>query len=103
MSTNQIITLKLSPADEEKLYHLFRENRCEAPPYAKWQLRPENCVITCYESGKTVFQGKDAEVYASAFTKQESSSLMPQAATKSAQATTSDRSAYAQRSSKRKM
>ena len=30
-------------------------------------MKLENCQITCYSSGKVVFQGKDAEVYASPF------------------------------------
>ena len=63
-----VITLKLSPAQEEKLFQTFERNRSKAPQYAKWQLRCENCVITCYNSGKTVFQGNDAEVYVSPFT-----------------------------------
>lgn len=67
MST-QSITLKLSREEEQKLYDAFKEQEHHpAPAYAKWQLRPENCVITCYTSGKTLFQGKDALVYASAF------------------------------------
>ena len=66
MSTNTI-TLKLTSAQEEKLYQTWHEYLHTAPAYARWQLRPENCVITCYNSGKTVFQGKDALVYASPF------------------------------------
>lgn len=62
-----IYSLKLTPAQENKLYHAWRDSKAPAPQYAKWQLRPENCVITCYASGKTVFQGKDASVYASPF------------------------------------
>ena len=65
MSTT--ITLKLTPEQEEKLFAAFRESQTRAPAYARWQLRVENCVITCYESGKTVFQGKDAAVYAAPF------------------------------------
>lgn len=67
MSTQTVRTLKLSREDEQKLYNAWREYEAKTPPYARFQLRPENCVITCYESGKTVFQGKDAEVYASPF------------------------------------
>ncbi|MFI3284305.1 MAG: ribonuclease HIII [Erysipelotrichaceae bacterium] len=37
------------------------------PPYALFQLKCEQCTITCYESKKVVFQGKDALVYASPF------------------------------------
>ncbi len=61
------ITLKLNEAQQKKLYAAFADTKTTPPAYAKWQLRPENCVITCYNSGKTVFQGKDAEIYASPF------------------------------------
>ena len=61
------ITLKLNEEQQKKLYDTFYETRTAPPAYAKWQLRPEGCVITCYTSNKTVFQGKDAEVYASPF------------------------------------
>jgi ribonuclease HIII len=67
MSENTVITLKLGSVNEQKLYNAFQETAVTPPQYAKWQLRPENCVITCYTSGKTVFQGKDAKVYASPF------------------------------------
>ena len=63
------ITLVLSPEDASRLYKTFQDSASPAPQYAEWQLRPENCVITRYNSGKTVFQGKDAEIYASAFQK----------------------------------
>lgn len=66
--SNSVITLQLNQAQEEKLYQTFRSSAAaKVPPYARWQLRPEGCVITCYTSGKTVFQGKDAAVYASSF------------------------------------
>ena len=61
------ITLKLNESQQKKLYETFVDTKTAPPAYAKWQLRPENCVITCYNSGKTVFQGKDAEIYASPF------------------------------------
>ena len=64
---NNTITLKLKSIQEEKLFKTFSEFQTTPPQYAKWQLKPENCVITCYTSGKTVFQGKDANVYAAAF------------------------------------
>ena len=63
------ITLKLSESDQNRLFETFCDTAGSAPAYAKWQLRPENCVITCYNSGKVVFQGKDAEIYAAAFQK----------------------------------
>lgn len=64
---NNTITLKLKSFQEEQLFKTFSEFQTTPPQYAKWQLKPENCVITCYTSGKTVFQGKDANVYAAAF------------------------------------
>ena len=64
---NNTITLKLKSIQEEQLFKTFGEFQTTPPQYAKWQLKPENCVITCYTSGKTVFQGKDANVYAAAF------------------------------------
>lgn len=70
MSMNNVITLKLSSTQEEQLFQTFQSSAVKAPAYAKWQLKVENCVITCYESEKTVFQGKDAEIYASAFHEQ---------------------------------
>ena len=63
------ITLVLSDAQLEKLHQTFIETEVKAPAYALYHLRPENCVITAYQSKKVVFQGKDAEIYASAFTK----------------------------------
>ena len=73
------ITLVLTPPEAQRLYTTFAEHRCAPPAYAEWQLRVENCVITRYTSGKTVFQGKDAEVYAAAFRKPESGPVLPQA------------------------
>ena len=35
------------------------------PPYAKWQAKDGDTVITLYESGKVVFQGKDADLASS--------------------------------------
>lgn len=66
MTNQTIISLELTEQEQQKLYSLFREfQSTKTPPYALWQLRPENCVITCYQSGKTVFQGKDAHIYSS--------------------------------------
>ena len=74
------ITLKLNETQQKKLYGAFSETKTDPPAYAKWQIRPENCVITCYLSGKTVFQGKDAEIYASPFqSEQFSDIILPQA------------------------
>lgn len=62
-----VYTLHLTSSQEEKLFETWKEHASKAPQYTKFQLRCENCVITCYQSGKTVFQGKDALVYASPF------------------------------------
>ena len=77
---NNTITLKLKSIQEEQLFKTFSEFQTTPPQYAKWQLKPENCVITCYTSGKTVFQGKDANVYAAAFMQVQDE--IPNAATK---------------------
>ncbi len=74
-----VITLKLLPEQRQKLLHTFYEERTDKiPAYAEFQLRCENCVITSYASGKVVFQGSDAEVYASPFMVQDSG-MFPQA------------------------
>ncbi|MCR4951229.1 MAG: ribonuclease HIII [Solobacterium sp.] len=67
MNTRTTITLNLNRDQSEKLYQAFFECARTAPPYAEWSLKCENCTITRYLSGKTVFQGPDAEVYASPF------------------------------------
>ena len=61
--TNQIITLKLTEEQIQKLGDAFASNKSsKVPPYAYYQLKCEDCVITAYTSGKVVFQGKDAEI-----------------------------------------
>ncbi len=69
------ITLTLTDQQITQLKNTFPESLTKAPQYARFQLRVENCVITAYESRKVVFQGKDAEIYASAFQKQTSVSV----------------------------
>ena len=57
--TNQIITLKLTEEQIQKLGDAFASNKSsKVPPYAYYQLKCEDCVITAYTSGKVVFQGK---------------------------------------------
>lgn len=36
----------------------------KTPPYAIYQIKTDDCVITAYESGKIVFQGEGADFYA---------------------------------------
>lgn len=62
------ISCSLTTAQIEKLRQTFSDSLvAKTPPYALYQLKPENCTITAYTSGKVVFQGKDAQIYAAAF------------------------------------
>lgn len=62
------ITLQLNPTQREKLKKTWAEYiALKTPPYSEYQCKLENCTITSYLSGKVVFQGKDAEIYASPF------------------------------------
>lgn len=61
-------TMKLNPKqinDLKKRYQSF-PMRTDIP-YAHFQVRLEGVTITAYESGKVVFQGLDAEVYANLY------------------------------------
>ena len=72
------ITLTLTDSQINQLKNTFSDSLVKAPDYAIYQLRVENCVITAYNSKKVVFQGKDAEIYASSFQSQ-STQLIHQA------------------------
>ena len=61
------ITLLLTSSQIERLYAAWSEFEVKAPAYARYQLKPENCTITAYQSNKVVFQGKDAMIYAAPF------------------------------------
>lgn len=39
----------------------------KTPPYANWQIKLSDCVITAYTSGKVVFQGESADLHASGY------------------------------------
>lgn len=59
------ITLTLEKKERDRLKEAWIEGLSnQVLPYTEYQLRLENCVITAYTSGKVVFQGKDAEIYA---------------------------------------
>ncbi|MEE8807358.1 MAG: ribonuclease HIII [Lactimicrobium sp.] len=75
--SNNTITLTLTARQASLLFDKLKEYSHPAPAYARWQLRPENCVITCYQSGKTVFQGKDAQIYASPFLRTQTEPATP--------------------------
>lgn len=66
------ITLILTDEQINQIKTTFRsEIQSKTPPYALFQCKLEGCVLTVYTSKKAVFQGNDAEVYASAFKKVE--------------------------------
>ncbi len=62
-NSTSVISFKVSEktADmmTEELSWCMRE---KAPQYAKWQAKDGDTVVTLYESGKVVFQGKDADL-----------------------------------------
>lgn len=63
MQKNNVISFKVSDKTQEmmteELSWCMRE---KAPAYAKWQAKDGDTVVTLYESGKVVFQGKDADI-----------------------------------------
>ena len=57
------ITLKVSDKTKEQMIEFFEElKRPKTPPYAIFQAQDGDTVVTLYESGKVVFQGKDADL-----------------------------------------
>lgn len=63
MQKNNVISFVAS----EKTQNMMSEElnwcmRDKTPQYAKWQAKDGDTVITLYESGKVVFQGKDADL-----------------------------------------
>ena len=75
---NNVITLTLDKEAQMVLEERYQAFRTDPPAYALFQLRPEGCTITCYSSGKTVFQGRNAELYAADF-RPERDTVLPQA------------------------
>ena len=62
-----IYSINLTDKEINELYQIIKDSQVESPQYARWQCREENCVITAYDSGKVVFQGKDAYIFASKY------------------------------------
>ena len=63
MNKNTVISFVASPKTQEMMSEEL--NWCmrdKTPQYAKWQAKDGDTVITLYESGKVVFQGKDADL-----------------------------------------
>lgn len=68
MSTTNTITLELDENQQMEFFsHWSSFGEVKHPQYTRYQLKLENAVVTAYLSGKTVFQGKDAAVYAAAY------------------------------------
>lgn len=73
---NVTVTMTQAQMEETKKRYPNAEIR-KNPPYALYQLKLSDCVITAYTSGKVVFQGEGAELHAQGFqvsTKKSSSS-----------------------------
>lgn len=57
------ITFKVSDNTKQKLNEFYKDLKREVtPPYAIFQAKDGDTVVTLYESGKVVFQGKDADL-----------------------------------------
>lgn len=63
MNQQTTITLKVSDKTKEQMIEFFEDlKREKTPPYAIFQAQDGDTVVTLYESGKVVFQGKDADL-----------------------------------------
>ena len=63
MQKSSVISFKVSEKTQEMMSEEL--NWCmrdKTPQYAKWQAKDGDTVITLYDSGKVVFQGKDADL-----------------------------------------
>ena len=59
------ITLKISKNTMNEMNEFFEDfKRPKTPAYAVFQADDADCVVTVYESGKAVFQGKSADISA---------------------------------------
>ena len=57
------ITLKVCNKTKEQMIEFFEDlKREKTPPYAVFQAKDGDTVVTMYESGKVVFQGQDADL-----------------------------------------
>ena len=63
MNKNNVISFVASQKTQDMMSEeLSWCMRDKTPQYAKWQAKDGDTVITLYESGKVVFQGKDADL-----------------------------------------
>ena len=66
MKKNNVISFRVSKKTQDMMdEELDWCKREKTPPYAKWQAKDGDTVITLYESGKVVFQGSDADLASS--------------------------------------
>lgn len=77
------ISLTLSAAQIKDLKNRYPHAEVrKTPPYASYQIKLSDCMITAYQSGKVVFQGEGAQVHASSYgsapTKTKASTKAPQ-------------------------
>lgn len=57
------ITLKVGEETKKQMIDFFQDlKREKTPPYAVFQAQDGDTVVTLYESGKVVFQGRDADL-----------------------------------------
>lgn len=58
-----IIVYKVSPNIKEKVIEYYKDlKRTNKPPYSIFQAEEADTIITLYESGKLMFQGKNADI-----------------------------------------
>lgn len=63
MKKQQTIVYQVSDNVKEQMETFYKDKKREkAPPYARFQANVEDAVITMYESGKVVFQGRGADI-----------------------------------------
>lgn len=59
----KVITLKTTKKTQDMMENFYKDlMRPKTPQYAKFQADDGDTVVTLYESGKAVFQGKDADL-----------------------------------------
>lgn len=74
------ITLLCTQNQIDKIHSTFHDSLSDkTPAYAQFQCKLEGCVITAYQSKKVVFQGTDAEIFASAFMNTDKSTIQAHA------------------------
>lgn len=74
MAKNNVrtITLKVSDNTKEKMIEYFQDKKRDVtPPYAVFQAKEADTMVTLYESGKAVFQGISADIDANMWTEME--------------------------------